>query len=141
MRELSTIFIKAKNRKVYKDIVEFREVLNEIMKSDLKFELDWDDGVVEEWARIIKQQEGIVCMLNIKIGIAFIHRKGLNSKTLAVLDSLFLVDVLDYESEIWCIDLDLLEEQVPEIVWGIGSDPDVIDITKMSLYDLYFATV
>ena len=142
MRELSRIFIKAKENKVYKDLTEFREVLNALMKSDVDLKLNWDDGVVEEWAWIEKNQGSTVCMLNIKIGIAFIYnRNGLNSKTLTVLDSLFLVDVLDYESEIWCIDLDLLEEQVPEIVWGVGTDPDVIDITKMSLHDLYFATV
>ncbi len=141
MRELSKIFVKAKEKKVYKNLAEFREVLNAVMESDVNLELDWDDGVVEEWARIIKQQVGIVCMLNIKIGVAFIRRYGLNSQTLTVLDSLFLVDVLDYSSEIWCIDLDFLEERIPEIVWGVDPDPDVIDVAKFSLDDLYFATV
>ena len=137
MRELSTILIKAKEKKVYQTLIEFCEVLSTIMKSDPEFDLDWDDGVIEEWARITKKQEGIVCMLNIKIGVAFIRKHELNSKTLIALDSLFLVDVLDYSSEIWCIDLDLLENRIPEI----DLDPDVIDITKMSLDDLYFATV
>lgn len=137
MRELSTILIKAKEKKVYQTLIEFCEVLSTIMKSDPEFDLDWDDGVIEEWARITKKQEGIVCMLNIKIGVAFIRKHELNSKTLIALDSLFLVDVLDYSSEIWCIDLDLLEKRIPEI----DLDPDVIDITKMSLDDLYFATV
>ena len=102
-------------------------------------ELDWDTGAGEEWARIIHNQKGIVCMLNTKIGVAFICRNELNSETLEVLESLFLVDVFDYTSEIWCVDLALLEKQVPEIIWEAPSH--VIDVTKMSLHDLYFATV
>lgn len=139
MRELSAIFIKAKKTRVYKDITEFEDFLMKIMKSDSNLELDWDDGAGEEWAMIIKPKVGIVCMLNTRIGIGFIRRMELSSNTLIVLDSLFLMDVLDYTSEIWCMDLEKLGKQIPEI--SCEGCSDVIDVTKMSLLDLYFVSV
>lgn len=136
MRELSEIFIQAKKKRVYKDMTEFEDLLKKIIESDSNLQLDWDDGAGEEWAMIIKTQVGIVCMLNIRIGIGFIRKMELSSETLIVLNSLFLVDVLDYTSEIWCMNL---EKQIPEI--SCEGCTDVIDVTKMSLHDLYFVSV
>lgn len=139
MRELSAMFIKAKKKRVYKDMTEFEDLLKKIIKSDSNLELDWDDGAGEEWAMIIKTNVGIVCMLNIRIGIGFIRKMELSSKTLIILNPLFLVDVLDYTSEIWCMDLEKIEKQIPEIC--CEGCTDVIDVTKMSLHDLYFVSV
>ena len=139
MKELSTVFIKAKEKKIYKDITEFQDVLENILKSNTDFELDWDNGAGEEWARIIKQQMGIACMLNTKIGVAFIRKNYLSNQTLAIMNQLFLVEVLNYSSEEWCLNLHVLEKRVTEISWGCESHE--INVTKMSLDDLYFATV
>lgn len=139
MQDLSKILMEAKKKKVYKDIEEFEDVLNEIMSSEINIVLDWDNDAGEEWARFIHRQKGVVGMLNTKIGIVFICNNFLKSMTLKKLDSLFLVKVSNYSSEEWYVDLSLLEKELPEISWERCSDS--IDVTRLSLDDLYFATI
>lgn len=139
MQDLNIVFIKAKERKCYHNLLEFKSIVEQIMLVDKNIILDWDDGAGEEWARFTKSETGVICMMNTKIGIVFVRQKYLNKETREILNSLVVVDVLDYNSEEWCIDLGVLEDKTPEISWNVS--PHAIDTKKMSLDDLYFATV
>lgn len=139
MKNLNNIFIKAKLKKVFVDINEFKEVLKKISSSDSNLSLDWDEGAGEEWAMVFNKKLGKACMLNSKIGVAFIRRRYLSSKSLRVLKKIYLVDVDDYGTEEWYIDLDILKNETPEIVWC--ASPNEVNINKLSLDDLYVVTV
>lgn len=139
MQDLSRILMEAKKKKVYENIDEFKDVLDEIMSSEINVVLDWDNEAGEGWARFIHRQKGVVGMLNTKIGIVFICDHFLKSITLKKLDSLFLVRVPSYSSEEWYVDLSLLEKEISEISWKKCFDD--VDVTRLSLDDLYFATI
>ena len=139
MQDLSLVLIKAKEKKCYHNFFEFQGIVKEIMLADEDIKLEWDNGAGEEWARFTKSDLGVVCMMNIKIGIVFARQKNLNKKVHDILNSLFVVDVSDYNSEEWFIDLAILEDKIPEISWHVS--PNAINTKKMSLNDLYFATV
>lgn len=139
MQDLSKVLMKAKKKKVYKNIEEFMDVLNEIMNDEVNIVLDWDNDAGEEWARIVHRQKGVVCMLNAKIGIVFARNNFIKNKTLKDLNSLFFVKVSSYSSEEWFVNLSLLEKELPEISWERCSN--AIDVTSLSLDDLYFATI
>lgn len=139
MKDLGELLFRAKDKKIYKDIFEFKELINKIKEIDNGLELDWDTGAGEDWVQFVKKGVAIVCMLHTKIGIAFIRRDLIDSKTLELLQPLFVVYFYDYESEEWCIDLNLLKEKVPEIEWLVTKD--AVNDKRMSLLDLYFATV
>lgn len=139
MQDLSKILMEAKKKKVYENIDEFKDVLDEIMSSEINVVLDWDIDAGEEWARFIDRRKGVVGMLNTKIGIVFICNNFLKSLTLKKLDSLFLVKVSNYSSEEWYVDLSLLEREISEISWEGCFDQ--MDVTRLSLDDLYFATI
>ncbi len=139
MQDLSKILMEAKKKKVYENIDEFKNVLDEIMSTEINVVLDWDIDAGEEWARFIDRRKGVVGMLNAKIGIVFICNNFLTSLTLKKLDSLFLVKVSNYSSEEWYVDLSLLEKEISEISWERCLDK--VDVTRLSLDDLYFATI
>lgn len=139
MKSINEVFIKAKEKKVYKNIIDFRNTIEAVGHSDPNITIDWDTGAGEEWARLIKSDIGVVCMMNTKIGIAFARKQSLNKETIQVLESLFIVEVVDFSSDEWFVDLDILREKTPEIDWN--ATMDAVNIEKMSLSDLYFATV
>ncbi|MCR5836092.1 MAG: hypothetical protein K6G88_06285 [Lachnospiraceae bacterium] len=139
MNSLNEVFVKAKERKVYKDLQEVKELLGGVLQIDQELKLDWDTGAGEEWARIINKNVGIICMLNTKIGIAFVRKKDCNNEVLKIISDLLLIDVKDYSTEEWNIDLDLLKCQTPEISWNVSLN--AVDTEKLSLNDLYYATV
>lgn len=139
VKDLNSIFIKAKKKKMYGDLVEFQNIIQQVQSMDENIRLDWDAGVIEEWARFIKNGTGIVCMMNIRIGVVFVRVKSLSKEILEIFKELFVVYVDDYESEEWFIDLSLLQSTTPEIDWNASSD--AVNTEKMSLNDLYFATI
>ncbi len=139
MKDLNTVFFKAKEKKCYRNLLEFQNIIEEIVLGDKEITLDWDNGAGEEWARFTKSEVGVICMMNAKIGIAFVRQKYFDKDVLEILKSLVVVDVLDYSSDEWYIDLSVLENKTPEINWNVS--PYAIDTNKMSLNDLYFATV
>ena len=49
------------------------------------------------------------------------------------------VYVSNYDLKEWYIDLELLQKDIPEIIWHTSSDS--IDANGFSLDELYFATV
>ena len=67
------------------------------------------------------------------------NRRYLNAEALKVLNSLTLVDVLNYSTEEWYVDLAVLNDKTPEISWNVS--PHRINTENMSLNDLYFAIV
>lgn len=139
MKNLNIILIKAKEKKYYSNLLEFRSIVEQIIQADKNIVLDWDDGAGEEWARFIQKEVGVICMIHTKIGVAFVRQKYLNIEAMAILNSLVVEDVLDYNSEEWYIDLSELKDKTPEVNWNVS--PHVIDTEMMSLNDLYFATV
>lgn len=139
MQNLNIIFIKAKEKKYYNDILEFRSIIEQLIQANKNIVLDWDDGAGEEWARLIQKEVGVICMIHTKIGVAFVRHKYLNREAMGILNSLVVEEVLDYNSEDWYIDLSELKDKTPEVSWNVS--PHVIDTESMSLNDLYFATV
>ncbi len=91
MREICKIFIDAKKKNKYKSFIEFQHFLESIQKSDSKIRLAWDYDAGEEWARFLKNGKGIVCMMNRKIGVAFIRKNELSNRTKQILKKYLLL--------------------------------------------------
>lgn len=138
MENLLDVLNRAKRRKVFEDD-EFEKLLNKIQISDNNLKLDWDDGAGEEWARFFSQNEGLVCMMNARIGIAFIRKNYQLDDMKKLLDMIEIVYVDDYSSEDWFVDLFEFKQSIPELYWHASEG--AVNPNCFSLDDLYFATI
>ena len=129
---------RARNKKVFTNN-EFEELLIKIQTADDNLKLDWDNGAGEEWARFSNQEDGIVCMIGAKIGVAFIRKKYKFSNIKNVIDMLEIVFTDDYCSDNWFIDLANLKQMIPELYWHASEG--AVNTHSFSLDDLYFATI
>lgn len=129
---------RARNKKVFTNN-EFEELLVKIQTADNSLKLDWDDAAGEEWARFFNQEDGIVCMISAKIGVAFIKKKYKFSNMKNILDMLEIVFTDDYCSDNWFIDLTNLKQMIPELYWHASEG--AVNTNGFSLDDLYFATI
>lgn len=129
---------RARNKKVFTNN-EFEELLIKIQTADDNLKLDWDNGAGEEWARFSNQEDGIVCMISAKIGVAFIRKKYKFSNIKNVIDMLEIVFTDDYCSDNWFIDLTNLKQMIPELYWHASEG--AVNTNSFSLDDLYFATI
>ncbi|MCQ2534746.1 MAG: hypothetical protein MJ172_09295 [Clostridia bacterium] len=78
-------------------------------------------------------------MIHRKIAIGFVRLLKSDITIKKMLNTIYVVEVEDYNLEEWRIDLNMLRESVPEITWNVSTY--AVDIENMSLNDLYFATV
>lgn len=138
MKELSRLLFKAKEVKEYSDILEF-ETLIEKIKELKEYKMDWDEDAGEEWARFLNSNSEIVLMMNIRIGIAFLRGDCFSEKIVSILKELFIVEVENFGSDQWCIDLSKIRKELPEISWMASEE--AVNTEEMSLQDLYYATV
>lgn len=129
---------KARDKKIFLNN-EFEELLAKIQLADSSLKLDWDDGAGEEWARFFNQKDGIVCMMNTNIGVAFIRKCYEFNNIKHVIGMLEIVFTDDYNSDKWFIDLNDLKQNIPEIYWHASEG--AVNTNCFSLDDLYFATV
>ena len=138
MENMIEVLKRARNKKVFTNN-EFEELLIKIQTADDNLKLDWDDGAGEEWARFSNQEDGIVCMISAKIGVAFIRKKYKFSNIKNVIDMLEIVFTDDYCSDNWFIDLTNLKQMIPELYWHASEG--AVNTNSFSLDDLYFATI
>ena len=138
MENMIDILKRARNKKVFVDN-EFEELLKIIHSADSNLKLDWDDGAGEEWARFSNQQDGVVCMISAKIGLAFIRKSYNFSNIKNAIDVLEIVFTEDYCSENWFVDLVTLKQVIPELYWHASEG--AVNTNSFSLDDLYFATI
>lgn len=138
MENLMDILNRARQRKVFKND-EFEKLLTEILMNDSDLKLDWDDGAGEEWARFFNQKEGLVCMMNAKIGIAFVRKNYKLDNLKRVLDMIEIIYVDDYSSDNWFVDLFEFKQMIPELYWHASEG--AVNSNCFSLDDLYFATI
>ncbi len=135
MRDLLAELIEARNKKIYKNN-EFKDLLSILKGINIENKINWDEGAGEEWAFINNQSMSI--MLNAKIGIFFL-RGEISDDYLDVLKEGNCVYVSNYNLKEWYMNLEHLQNIVPEIIWH--SSGDSIDTNGFSLDELYFATV
>lgn len=138
MENMIEVLKRARNKKVFTNN-EFEELLIKIQTADDNLKLDWDDGAGEEWARFSNQEDGIVCMISAKIGVAFIRKNYKFSNIKNVIDMLEIVFTDDYCSDNWFIDLTNLKQMIPELYWHASEG--AVNTNSFSLDDLYFATI
>lgn len=138
MENMIEVLKRARNKKVFTNN-EFEELLIKIQTADDNLKLDWDNGAGEEWARFSNQEDGIVCMISAKIGVAFIRKKYKFSNIKNVIDMLEIVFTDDYCSDNWFIDLTNLKQMIPELYWHASEG--AVNTNSFSLDDLYFATI
>ncbi len=138
MENMIEVLKRARNRKIFVNN-EFEELLIKIQSMDKNLKLDWDDGAGENWARFSNQQYGIVCMINAKIGVAFIRKKYNYIVIKNVIDMLEIVFTDNYCSDNWFIDLLELKQMIPELYWHASEE--AVNTSSFSLDDLYFATI
>lgn len=138
MENMIEVLKRARNKKVFTNN-EFKELLIAIQTADDNLKLDWDDGAGEEWARFSNQEEGIVCMISAKIGVAFVRKNYKFSNIKNVIDMLEIVFTDDYCSDNWFIDLTNLKQMIPELYWHASEG--AVNTNSFSLDDLYFATI
>ena len=138
MENLVEVLKTARDKKIFVNN-EFEELLMKIQLADSNLKLDWDDGAGEEWARFFNQKGGIVCMISVKIGVAFI-RKNYDYKNIKdIISTLEIVFTDDYSSDDWFIDLANLKQMIPELYWHASEG--AVRTNSFSLDDLYFATI
>lgn len=138
MKELSQLLFRAKNVKKYADISEFEKIVKKIEESK-EYRIDWDRDAGEEWARFLNANYEIVLMLNVRIGIVFLRSKNVLDNIFNILKKLLIVEVEDFGTEEWCIDVEKIKKDLPEISWTVSED--AVNTQRMSLQDLYYATV
>lgn len=139
MENMLYVLQRGKNKKIFSQKESFVELLKQIQLADSGLKLDWDDGAGEEWARFSNQKNGIVCMINAKIGIAFIRKNYDTQNINQIIDRLEVVYTEDYCSEEWYIDLIELKNIIPEIYWHASEG--AVDVKSFSLDDFYYATI
>ena len=138
MENMIEVLKRARNKKVFTNN-EFEELLIKIQTADDNLKLDWDNGAGEEWARFSNQEDGIVCMISAKIGVAFIRKNYKFCNIKNVIDMLEIVFTDDYCSDNWYIDLANLKQMIPELYWHASEG--AVNTNSFSLDDLYFATI
>lgn len=139
MRELSCIFTNAKETRIFRDDSEIAEIINAILHSDKTVHLDWDKEAGEDWIRFYRQESGLICMIHRRIGIAFVRLSNSGTLLTRCLRDIYIVEVESFSLDEWCIDLSYLYEYISEIHWN--ASPYAINTDRMSLSDLYYATV
>ena len=138
MNDLTTVLLKAKSKYMFNNRSHFACFVNDVtIKTGL--ELDWDTGAGEEWARLIDNTKGVVCMIHTKIGIAFLQRDVENTNLVTLLNALYIIIVDDFNCDNWKVDISELRTKNPEIFWH--SDKDVVNRDHFSLNELYFSTI
>lgn len=130
---------QAKRKKLFSNQQEFKDLLTQIKIADTELKLDWDDGAGEEWARFYNLTDGIVCMMNTKLGLVFMRKKYENQDIKKILKNLEVVFTKNYYSSDWTIDVSELKKEIPEIYWHASED--AVNTNCFSLDDFYFATV
>lgn len=130
---------KAKQKKIFTNQKEFKDVLAQIQSADMELRLDWDDGAGEEWARFGNLTDGIVCMINTGLGLAFIKKKYRFQNIEHILKNFEIVFIENYSLNDWSIDVKKLKMEIPEIDWHASED--AVNTKCFSLDDFYFATV
>lgn len=139
MKGMIEVLKNAKRKKVFIDEKEFEELVMRIMLKDNTLKLDWDDGAGEEWARLSNETHGIVCMMNVRIGIVFIRKTYDYAKIKDEIEMLEIVFVDSYCVDDWYINLENLRLSIPEIYWHTSGD--AVNVDAFSLDDFYFATI
>ena len=117
----------------------FEMDIPQIKIADTELKLDWDDGAGEKWARFYNLTDGIVCMVNAKLGLVFMRKKYKNQDIKNILKNLEVVFTENYYSSDWTIDVSDLKKEIPEIYWHASED--AVNTNGFSLDDFYFATV
>lgn len=137
-KDITEILIRAKKKYVFRDKEQFIKLMNCLIASDSDLTLNYDSGAGEEWAIIVHQKKGKVCMIHTKIGITFL-KKDSDVFFEECFYDLYVELTEDFGAEKWHIDLNRLAVEVPEIYWHSGED--TINRNQFSLDDFYFATV
>ena len=138
MKDLLILLKKAKEKKIFTSQQEFRDVLAKIEENN-NLRLDWDEEAGEDWARFIHEEMGVVCMMSVKVGIAFVRRNYSLQDFQEILEDVNIVLVDNYSSNEWYIDLVVLDKELPQICWHACEN--AVDANCFSLDDLYFATI
>ena len=138
MENLIEVLKRARDKKIFVNN-EFEELLMKIQLADSNSKLDWDDGAGEEWARFSNQKGGIVCMISVKIGVAFIRKNYEYKNIKDIISTLEIFFTDDYSSDDWFIDLANLKQTIPELYWHASKG--AVSTNSFSLDDLYFATI
>lgn len=139
MKELSCILTNAKKMRIFRDDSEIDKIVNALLQSGKTVRLDWDKEAGEDWIRFFRQESGIICMIHRRIGIAFVRLSNSDTLLKRYLEGIYIVEVNDFSLDEWCIDLALLHECIPEIHWN--ASPHAVNTDRMSINDLYYATV
>lgn len=116
-----------------------QKLIEDIRKKDSSLTLDWDDGAGEEWVRFFSVSLGTVCMIHVKLPIAFVCNSYDYSCIGACLRNIEIVYVDSFSEDEWSVDLGRLKDKVPEIDWHTSID--IVNPDSFSLSDLYYATV
>lgn len=130
---------KAKQKKAFTNQQEFKELLTQIRLADAELKLDWDDGAGEEWARFSNLSDGIVCMINVRLRLAFIRKKYNFQNIKKSLENFEIVFTDNYYSDEWSIDVTILKKEISEIYWHASEE--AVNTSCFSLDDFYFATI
>lgn len=139
MKDMLEILRRAKQKKIFANQEEFKDVLVRIQMADTGLRLDWDDGAGEEWARLSNLMDGIVCMINTKIGVVFVKKRYKFQNIKHILDNFEIVFTEDYCSADWFIDVSNFEREISEMYWHASEN--AVNKNCFSLDDFYFATV
>ena len=100
--------------------------------------LDWDEWAGEEWARVLLDRT-VLALIHVQTPLVFMLATYLRKDLASELSEIgsHTVSVDDFEEKHYKVDQSRLKEVFPGKLWP----SDAIDPEKLSIFDLWWATV
>lgn len=103
----------------------------------LKFDCDIESG--EQWISIFKNNTKLA-MIGIKLPILFLNERCVNNiKEYDFIKEVHVVRDIDFDTNSWYINLDVIKHSVPELNWHASAD--AVNSECISINDFWYATI
>mgnify|MGYP003295046927 CR=1 FL=1 len=137
MKDLLELLGTAKEHYCFQNLDEFRACICSLVNEVSDSLPDWDEGAGEAWGRVYTRE--LCFMIHCSVGIVFVRSNRDSFYIPASIAHLTVVPVESFDAEEWFMDIEQLQEKVPEIVWHTSKD--VVDPMSFCLSELYYATI
>ena len=140
MTNLTPILVKAQGRGSW-GLIAFEALLERLMlalSSAGGWHWDWDSGVPENWATLVSKDSSSAAMLWCGGHFAFVRGdESAELVTALETETILSMKIDDWNEEVLSLD----RAAVPELFAGDYFHHDEVDVSQMSVLDLYWATV
>jgi hypothetical protein len=118
-----------------------QKLLSDLRASIADSEVDWDEGVPEQWGRLIRWngqgEREVAAIALIRAPLVFIEKPlRILIESLERVRPLIVVEVEGWETEMFAVDREILERH-----FKIDLSQSPVNFSSMSASDLYYALV